>query len=85
MNRRACTYEILISVHYILIVTTKTKNNVNVFRKEPFIMSNILMYIYFIICGGLGAASCIYMTVSAFVVIGQKIYGRVAHGKSLYD
>ena len=48
-------------------------------------MSNILMYIYFIICGGLGAASCIYMTVSAFVVIGPKIYGRVAHGKSLYD
>ena len=48
-------------------------------------MGNILMYIYFIICGGLGAASCIYMTVYAFVVIGQKIYGRIAQGKSWYD
>lgn len=48
-------------------------------------IGKIVMYIYFVVCVGLGAASCIYMTVSAFVVIAQKIYGRVTHGKSLYD
>ena len=47
-------------------------------------MGNILMYIYFIICGGLGAASCIYMTVYAFVVIGLFIYARILLLKTLY-
>lgn len=32
-----------------------------------------------------GVASTLYLLVSLFVVLGQKIYGKVKYGKSLYD
>lgn len=32
-----------------------------------------------------GALSSLYLLVSLFFVIGQKIYGKVKYGKSLYD
>lgn len=32
-----------------------------------------------------GVASTLYLLVSLFAVLGQKIYGKVKYGKSLYD
>lgn len=32
-----------------------------------------------------GALSTLYLFVSLFVVLGQKIYGKVKYGRSLYD
>lgn len=32
-----------------------------------------------------GALSTLYLFVSLFAVLGQKIYGKVKYGRSLYD
>lgn len=32
-----------------------------------------------------GAVSTVYLFVSLFFVLGQKIYGKAKYGKSLYD
>lgn len=49
------------------------------------IKMNIVIYIYLVLCGGLGIISSAYLTVSMVVVIIQKIFGKVRYGKSLYD
>lgn len=33
----------------------------------------------------LGGIPTVFMVVSLFVVIGQKIYGKIRYGRSLYD
>lgn len=49
------------------------------------IKMNIVIYIYLVLCGGLGIISSVYLTVSMVVVIIQKIFGKIRYGKSLYD
>lgn len=49
------------------------------------IKMNIVIYIYLVLCGGLGIISSAYLTVSMVVVIIQKIFGKIRYGKSLYD
>lgn len=48
-------------------------------------MDNIIMLIFAVIGGGLGIVTTVYLVVSAFVTCGQKIYGKIKYGKSLYD
>lgn len=46
---------------------------------------NIVMYIFAFIGGGLGIVTSIYIILSAFSVLGQKIYRKIKYGNSLYD
>lgn len=46
---------------------------------------NIGYMLVFILDVVSGALSTLYLFVSLFVVLGQKIYRKVKYGKSLYD
>ncbi len=43
---------------------------------------NILLVALMAVLGGIPT---IYMVLSLFVVVGQKIYGKIRYGRSLYD
>lgn len=53
-------------------------------RRRLFYM-NIGYMLVFILDVVSGALSTLYLFVSLFVVLGQKIYRKVKYGKSLYD
>lgn len=46
---------------------------------------NFGMLIIMIIGGAVGILSSLYIIISLPVAIGQKVYRKVRHGKSLYD
>lgn len=48
-------------------------------------MDKIGMYIYAVLCGGMGILTSVYMVVSAVVVIAQKITRKVRYGTSMFD
>lgn len=48
-------------------------------------MDKIIMYLFAFVGGGLGVISTIYLIVSMFGVLGQKIYRKIKYGASLYD
>ena len=43
---------------------------------------NILLVALMAVLGGIPT---VYMVLSLFVVLGQKIYGKIRYGRSLYD
>lgn len=47
-------------------------------------MSQIFGAIMLVVMGILGGFPTLYLCVSLVVVLAQKIYGKVVHGKSLY-
>jgi type III secretory pathway component EscV len=47
-------------------------------------MSQIFGAIMLVVMGILGGLPTLYLCVSLVVVLAQKIYGKVVHGKSLY-
>ena len=47
-------------------------------------MSQIFGAIMLVVMGILGGLPTMYLCVSLVVVLAQKIYGKVVHGKSLY-
>ena len=48
-------------------------------------LSNIFLYLVIAIGGFCGVASCLYMVVSLFAVIGFKIFRKCRYGISLFD
>ncbi len=48
-------------------------------------MENIAMIIFFAFEVMIGLASTLYLGISLFVVLGQKIYRKCRYGASLYD
>lgn len=48
-------------------------------------MGNIILYIVAFLGGGLGVITTLYMIVSLFGVLFQKIYRKVKYGTSLFD
>lgn len=53
-------------------------------EKENYVM-NIGYILFFIVEAIMGVLSTVYLFVSLFFVIGQKIYRKVKYGISLYD
>lgn len=48
-------------------------------------MDKIIMFIFAFIGGGLGIVSTLYLIVSMFGVLGQKIFRKIKYGASMYD
>ena len=53
--------------------------------KEIIIVMNIAYLLVLILDVVAGVASTLYLFVSMFMVLGQKIYRKVKYGKSLFD
>ena len=48
-------------------------------------MNNLILIRFFFIEVAIGLASTLYLALSLFVVLGQKIYRKCKYGASLYD
>lgn len=48
-------------------------------------MDKIIMYIYAVLCGGMGIVTTLYLVLATVGVLGQKVKGKIAEGKSLFD